>query len=120
MLPRQKGNGERDIGKRKLQENSKRKELKKKITTGWRKPTFWTQEPARMTDGLTTTDLLMCPQHLYLGVLDTNHHVRYPMYVPVVQLGLGRGPAQGGRTPGTAKAAGSGASVHSHVEALRG
>jgi hypothetical protein len=33
MLPRQKGNGERDKGKRKLQENSKRKELKKKITT---------------------------------------------------------------------------------------
>jgi hypothetical protein len=63
----------------------------------------------------------MCPQHLYLGVLDTNHHVSHVCPVPVVQLGLGRGSAQGGRTPGTVKAAAAaGASVHSHVEALRG
>jgi hypothetical protein len=34
--------------KRKSQESSKRKE-QRKITTRW-KPTFWTQEPARMAD----------------------------------------------------------------------
>jgi hypothetical protein len=40
---------DKEKGKRKLQENSKRKE-QRKITTRW-KPIFWTQEPARMTDG---------------------------------------------------------------------
>jgi hypothetical protein len=52
ICSRQKGNGERDIGKRKLQqENSKRKELKKKNHNPVEEAcTFWTQEPARMKD----------------------------------------------------------------------
>ncbi len=40
---------EKEKGKRKSQESSKRKE-QRKITTRW-KPTFWTKEPARMADG---------------------------------------------------------------------
>ncbi len=59
-----------------------------------------------------STDVSTTP--LYLG-----SSTPITMYVPVVQLGFGRGTAQGGRTPGTVKAA-AGASVHSHIEALRG
>jgi hypothetical protein len=40
---------DKEEGKRKLQENSKRKE-QRKITTRL-KPIFWTQEQARMADG---------------------------------------------------------------------
>jgi hypothetical protein len=40
---------EKEKCKRKSQESSKRKE-QRKITTRW-KPTFWTDEPARMEDG---------------------------------------------------------------------
>jgi hypothetical protein len=60
---------DKEKGKRKLQENSKRKE-QRKITTRW-KPIFWTQEPARMADcvdhngstDVSTTPLLGGPQH---------------------------------------------------------
>jgi hypothetical protein len=40
---------DKEKGKRKLEENSKRKE-QRKITTRL-KPIFWTQEPARKADG---------------------------------------------------------------------
>jgi hypothetical protein len=85
---------EKKKGKRKLKENSKRKEQKK--ITNRRKPTFWTQEATRKGGWLTTTDLLMCPQHLYLG--SSTPITMYPMYVfnaassaaPQIKLGRSR------------------------------
>ena len=65
---------EKEKGKRKLQENSKRKE-QRKITTRW-KPNFGlkNQQEWRMADHNGSTDVSTTP---LLGVLDTNHHVSH-------------------------------------------
>ncbi len=69
---------DKEKGKRKLQENSKRKE-QRKITTRW-KPIFWTQEPARMADGWPQRIYwCMCQKHLYLG--SSTPITMYPMFV---------------------------------------
>jgi hypothetical protein len=68
---------EKDKGKRKLQESSKQKEQRKNHN----------QVEAYILDSriskncgwLNTTDLLMCPQHLYLGSSTPTN--MYPMYV---------------------------------------
>jgi hypothetical protein len=53
--------------KRKAKENHKRAvNEKRKEKCRW-KPTFWTSRTSKNGGWLTTTDLLMCLQHLYLG-----------------------------------------------------
>jgi hypothetical protein len=65
---------EKEKGKRKLQENSKRKEQKKNQVEAY----ILDSKTSKNGGWLTTTDQLMCPQHLYLG--SSTPITMYPMY----------------------------------------
>ncbi len=79
--------GRKEMNKEKAKENYKRtvnEKSKEKITTRW-KPIFCRYSRTSKNGGwLTTTDLMMCPQHLYLG--SSTPITTYPMYVSLYLL----------------------------------